>query len=88
MILKNNRKLLINSSNISIKGMIIGHTPQFTVFGKGITTACAKRIIRVDIGASQAFDSIAKKDKSRDPQVVEIITNLKTGESSIEILHL
>jgi len=72
----------------SIKGMIIGHTPQFTVFGKGITTACADRIIRVDIGASQAFDNIAKKDKSREPQVVEIITNLKTGESSIKILHL
>jgi hypothetical protein len=53
---------------ISIKGMIIVHTPQFTVFGKGITTACANRIIRVDIGASQAFDNIAKRDKSSPPK--------------------
>lgn len=68
---------------ISIKGMIIGHTPQFTVFGKGITTACAKRIIRVDIGASAAFDNIASRTKEREPQVIEIITDLSTKESVV-----
>jgi hypothetical protein len=81
-----NAPTIESEPTISIKGMIIGHTPQFTVFGKGITTACANRIIRVDIGASAAFDKIAEKDKSREPQVIEILTNLKTKESTIRIL--
>jgi hypothetical protein len=71
---------------IQIKGMVIGHTPQFTVFGKGITSACNNRIIRVDVGASSAFDKFASKDHTREPQVIEIITDLETKESSIRIL--
>lgn len=93
----------VNSNEIStqpilqIKGMVIGHTPQFTIFKKGITTACNNRIIRTDIGASTAFDHFAGMervenpnfdiDKAREPQVVEILTNLQTKESTIKILH-
>jgi len=79
-----------NKPTIQIRGMIIGHTPQFSIFGKGITTACNDTIIRTDIGASMAFDNIASNDstikKAREPQVVEIITDLKTKESTIKIL--
>jgi hypothetical protein len=86
---KNNEPTIESEPTINIKGMIIGHTPQFTVFGKGITTACANRIIRVDIGASTAFDSVTDsktKQTARVPQVIEIITNLGTKESTIKIL--
>ena len=88
----------INSNNptIQIKGMVIGHTPQFSVFGKGITTACNDSVIRVDIGASTAFDVFSADSKStnpdidiqkaREPQVVEIRTNLDTKESTVQIL--
>jgi len=85
-----------NKPTIQIKGMVIGHTPQFTVFGTGITTACHNNIIRVDIGASMAFDVFSADikrsnpdipiEKSREPQVIEILTNLKTKESLISIL--
>jgi hypothetical protein len=46
----------------SIKGMIIGHTPQEI----GINSTCGNRLFRIDIGASKAFDS------KRAPQVLEI----------------
>ena len=85
-----------NQPTIQIKGMIIGHTPQFTVFGSGITTACSNRIIRTDIGASTAFDVFSEDTKrrlpnidikaAREPQVVEIITDLLTKESTVKIL--
>jgi len=83
---KKNAATISTEPTINIKGMVIGHTPQFTVFGKGITTACANRIIRVDVGASAAFDNIAKRDIAREPQVIEILTNLETKESTVKIL--
>jgi len=46
----------------SIKGMIIGHTPQEI----GINSTCGNRLFRIDIGVSKAFDS------KRAPQVLEI----------------
>lgn len=82
---KKNIPTISNEPIININGMIIGHTPQFAVFNKGITTACSNKLIRVDIGASSAFDNISKKDISRDPQVIEILTNLKTKESTVTI---
>jgi hypothetical protein len=77
---------------IQIKGMVIGHTPQFTVFNQGITTACSNRIIRTDIGGSTAFDPFVKGNNdsltalARIPQVMEITTNLQTKESSLRVL--
>jgi len=85
-----------NKPTIQIKGMVIGHTPQFTVFGKGITTACNDSIIRVDVGASSAFDIISKDvivhnpdiniRTAREPQVIEILTNLNTRKSQVKII--
>jgi hypothetical protein len=82
--------------NIQINGMVVGHTPQFAVFGKGITTACANGMIRADIGASTAFDVFSDHiqydhphldiSHARKPQVLEIKTDLKTLESSVRIL--
>ncbi len=89
----------INKTNqpiIQIKGMIIGHTPQFTVFGTGITTACSDKIIRTDVGASTAFDVFSDDTKqqfpnidiksAREAQVVEIITDLTTKEAIVRVL--
>ena len=45
-----------NSSNV-IKGMIMGHSPQF-MYNKGINSSYDNRIWRVDIGASKAFGEI------------------------------
>jgi hypothetical protein len=66
---------------MQLNGIIVGHTPQFIAFNKGITTACNDRIIRVDIGASKAFDvfqpnivdSFSTFNSSRLPQVAEIM---------------
>lgn len=79
-----------NDPVIQIKGMVIGHTPQFNIFNKGITTACNNRVIRADVGASGAFDhfATASDKKSREPQVAEILTNLDTKESTVNILLL
>lgn len=83
---KKNASTIESGPYIDIKGMVIGHTPQFALYGKGITTACNNRLIRVDIGASIAFDNIAEKNDSRIPQVIEILTNLTTKESTVSIL--
>lgn len=92
---KNNFKLLVDTNpTIQIKGMVIGHTPQFTLFNQGITTACNNKLIRADVGASQAFDGIvnntsklSKENNPRYPQVVEILTDLNTKESTVKILY-
>ena len=80
-----------NDPVIQIKGMVIGHTPQFTIYNQGITMACSDRIIRTDIGGSTAFDNFANKgmDKSnpRYPQVAEILTDLESKESTVKILY-
>lgn len=63
-------------NNLEIKGIIIGHTPQLSIHNKGINTACNNKIIRIDIGASKAFNKMfAKNDINRRPQVIEILNN-------------
>ena len=88
-----NKEIYKISSDPTIKlnGMVIGHTPQFTVFGKGITTACNNRIIRADIGASSAFDVFSNNqhdNSARQPQVVEILRNAETGIYDVRTLLL
>jgi len=79
-----------NQPTIQLKGMVIGHTPQFIAEGKGITTACNNGIIRVDVGASSAFDNVVPYNpslnlsKARMPQVAVIHTD-KKGYSTVEI---
>ena len=51
-----NIKNLRNSNNI-IKGMVMGHSPQF-MYNRGINSSYDNRIWRVDIGASKAFGEV------------------------------
>jgi hypothetical protein len=62
---KNNR----NSQN-AIKGMILGHSPQF-MYNAGINSDCDNRLWRVDIGMSRAFGPI-DDDNHRKVQVLLI----------------
>lgn len=75
---------------INIQGMVIGHTPNFTISNKGITTSCNNKLLKVDVGTSSAFDNFTNKDQesinARVPQVIEILTNLRTKEQTINIL--
>lgn len=86
-ILKQVNSKIVTEPIIKIRGMVIGHTPQFTVFDKGITKACNDRIIRVDIGASKAFKkfSAGVSSGARDAQVIEILTD-DNKKTSVQIL--
>lgn len=86
----------INDPTITLQEMVIGHTPNFTIFNTGITTTCNDSVIRVDVGASRAFGENemmnAKSHQiemmnARSPQIVEIITDLTTKVSKIKIIH-
>jgi hypothetical protein len=73
---------------IEIKGLVIGHTPQFSIFNQGITTACSNRIVRTDIGGSTAFNNFATNltnKKARQPQVIEILRD-ETGHHTLSVL--
>jgi len=76
---------------IKINGMIIAHTPQFSIFQTGITSICNNKLHRIDIGGSKAFSNFSSKEdplseKAREPQILEILTNIMTKESVINIL--
>ena len=71
---KNNR-----NSNNKIKGMIIGHTPQF-MNNQGINSCYKKRLWRTDVGMSRAFGLNNKKtdiseSNHRKAQVLVIIND-------------
>lgn len=70
---KNNR-----TPRTSIKGMIVGHSPQF-YYNKGINSSCDNCIWRVDIGASRAFGLVtnSKINYNRKVQVLEILDDKK-----------
>ena len=71
----------------NVNNIIIGHTPQsFTKSGEGINKTCTLNknkedkqynVIRVDIGASAAFDPFDKdkSNKNREVQVLEILND-------------
>ena len=70
---KNNR-----NRNNEIKGMILGHSPQY-LYGRGINSACNNKIWRVDVGMSRAFGALEKgtnEYNNRKAQVL-VITNDK-----------
>jgi hypothetical protein len=84
-----------NISNVlklfKINSMIIGHTPQTFVHNKEINSTCGKKVWRVDIGSSSAFDifdliiqndssnklETYKKKTNRRAQYLEIIDDDK-----------
>ena len=45
---------LKNNPNNEIKGMIMGHTPQYN-FDRGINSSCQEKLWRIDVGVSKAF---------------------------------
>ena len=49
---------------LDIGGIVIGHTPQMSE-KYGINSACNKKVWRVDIGASSAFNSFKNKNNKR-----------------------
>jgi hypothetical protein len=71
---RNNR----NEKN-AIKGMIIGHTPQF-MYNKGLNSCFSKRLWRTDVGVSRAFGLNNKEtplleSKNRKVQVLVIMND-------------
>jgi len=69
----------------NINGMVIGHTPQLDI---GINSTCGNSLFRVDVASSKAFNNafkhqnvsdkvMAKINKSRVPQVLEILDDNK-----------
>jgi hypothetical protein len=72
-LLKANNKNKRNKRS-EIKGMILGHSPQF-MYDKGINSACNNRLWRVDVGMSRAFGPVNPEDceySNRKAQVLLI----------------
>ena len=57
-----NIKNLRKNTNI-IKGMVLGHSPQF-MYNRGINSSCKNKIWRVDVGASKAFGKVDNDGES------------------------
>jgi len=64
---KNNR-----SGGNEIKGMILGHSPQF-MYNKGLNSACNNRLWRVDVGMSRAFGLTNNRDEDSKNRKVQIL---------------
>lgn len=65
-----NVKNIRHNDNI-IKGMIMGHSPQF-MYDRGINSSCNNRIWRVDVGASKAFGEMSRSKESKN-RLVQIL---------------
>lgn len=64
---KNNR-----TSGDKIRGMIMGHSPQF-MYGKGINSECNDCLWRVDIGMSRAFGELNKCNQEYNNRKVQVL---------------
>ena len=62
---------------LGVSGMIIGHTPQRFINGKGINSICDEKIWRVDQGNARAFDPFLNGRDHFPVQVLEIIDDRK-----------
>ena len=64
---------------LNVNGIIIGHTPQFSLNHSGINSTCNSTVWRVDTGGSESFskfDNGEYKDE-RKIQVLEILNDSK-----------
>lgn len=76
----------------SVSRIIIGHTPQY-FYNLGANKTCNGKVIRADVGLSQAFDTADKnllssngneRNANRKPQYVEILND---KEINIKIIN-
>ena len=61
------------NNNNMIRGMIVGHSPQF-MYNKGLNSACNNKLWRTDVGMSRAFGKI-NKCEDRKVQVLVIVND-------------
>lgn len=73
-------------NTLNVKGMVIGHTPNFITNNTGISSNCNGSLFKIDTGSSRAFGAI-NENKYRIPQALEILTDLLTNQSKINILY-
>ena len=62
--------------NSAIKGMIVGHSPQF-MYNKGLNSACNNRLWRVDVGMSKAFGKDITSHRKVQILIIEDDINFK-----------
>jgi hypothetical protein len=62
----------------NLKGMVIGHTPQFFPNHTGINSTCGNKLWRVDFGGSNSFNNFDNGyfKNNRNPQVLEILDDM------------
>lgn len=65
----------------NVNRIIIGHTPQY-FYGLGANKTCKGKVIRADVGLSQAFDTadknlvmVQERNSNRKPQYIEILND-------------
>lgn len=80
-----NIKNLRNNTNI-IKGMILGHSPQF-MYNKGINSSCDNKVWRVDVGASRAFGKIDNDTESQLRRVQVLVIENDGDDNKFHIVH-
>jgi hypothetical protein len=79
---------------LNLEGIVVGHTPQIK---HNINSTCSKKVWRVDIAGSQAFDEVLFEDiksdkdkqavqKGRVPQVLEITLGKDGEKDSFRLL--
>ena len=61
------------NNNNMIRGMIVGHSPQF-MYNKGLNSACNNKLWRTDVGMSRAFGKI-NSCSDRKVQVLVIVND-------------
>ena len=64
---------LRNRPKYEIRGMVMGHSPQF-MYNRPLNSDCNNKLWRVDIGMSRAFGKVGG-DTNRKVQVLQILND-------------